>query len=455
MSSLSRLCLYLLLCCSCLSIQCSRTPEAPAATTPPPATIPPKATGPLFRDFVGVNGHTVAFKPKLYQPICRVVRDYHPLNWDLPDDTSVLPEWPFARNRVSWEKVYRSWAEEGLKISVCLLFDNMKATGWKNLPEDAYAYGKVFAQNFGPNGKWPHVEWIEIGNEPGLYDDPTYKTLFEAMARGIRDGNPKVKIVTCNVEVGPSDRYWKGVDVFKGLEDKYDVLQIHRYAIAEQWPVWRRTYPENPAVPFLSNIQKLIEWRNANASGKPVWVTEFGWDSSTKKPDPKGDWAKWVGSTDDEQARWTVRSFLLFAGMGVEKAFVYMHNDDDKPQLHAASGLTRNYEPKPAYHAVAWMLKSLENYRFSRVVQQSLDDGYLYQFTPENDGNPVIWAAWHPTKLSHQITLKYADLRFQRAEQMPLSKERAPLPQIKQNDQTGEIKMTISEYPVLLWLTSK
>ncbi|CAN5851529.1 hypothetical protein BH11VER1_BH11VER1_15000 [soil metagenome] len=442
----------LLLSAGCLIVQCSRTPEE---SKTPSIKVESKATGPLFRDFVGLNGHTVSFKPKLYQPVCRVVRDYHPIEWDLAKDTSLLPEWPFARNRVSWEKVYSSWAAEGLKINVCLLFDNLKAGDWKNTAADAYAYGKSFAENFGPGGKWPYVEWIEVGNEPGLYDDPTYTILFEAMARGIREGNPKMKIVTCNVEVGPSDRYWKGVDVFKGLEDKYDVLQVHRYAIAEQWPVWRRTYPENPAVPFLSSVQKLLDWRNANAPGKPVWVTEFGWDSSTKKPDPKGDWAKWIGSTDDEQARWTVRSFLLFAAMGVEKAFVYMHNDDDKPQLHAASGLTRNYEPKPAYHAVAWMLKSLENYRFSRIIQQSLENGYVYEFTPEKTGDPVIWAAWHPTKTTSELSVDTAGLKLLKAEQMPLSNTPATAPTTHQENPSAKLQLTIGEHPIFLWLSPK
>jgi hypothetical protein len=76
------------------------------------ATVAFGQTGkhPLFRDFVGLCGHTVQFKPELYQPVCRVVRDYHPVKWDLADDTSVMPVWPFAKNRVSWEKVYRSEA---------------------------------------------------------------------------------------------------------------------------------------------------------------------------------------------------------------------------------------------------------------------------------------------------------------------------------------------------------
>jgi hypothetical protein len=30
---------------------------------------------PLMRDFIGINGHTIAFKPELYRPACGLVRD--------------------------------------------------------------------------------------------------------------------------------------------------------------------------------------------------------------------------------------------------------------------------------------------------------------------------------------------------------------------------------------------
>src|SRR6187402_3781750 len=95
----------------------------------------PDPVRPLFRDFVGLCGHTVAFKPELYSPVCRWVRDYHPVKWDLEDDTSKLPGWPFAKNRVSWEKVYGSWREKNLRISACLQIDEMQKD-WKDMAHD-------------------------------------------------------------------------------------------------------------------------------------------------------------------------------------------------------------------------------------------------------------------------------------------------------------------------------
>ena len=408
------------------------------------------AEAPLFGDFVGLNGHTVAFKPELYAPVCQIVRDYHPVDWDLAKDTSVLPEWPFAKNKVSWDHVYGSWRKSKLHVSSCLMVDELNGK-WKDMEKDARAYGKAYAQAFGPGGKWPHLEYVEIGNEPGLYDDATFSKLFKAMAEGIREGDPKLKIVTCNTEAGKSDRYWKAADLFKEMGSLYDVLQIHRYAIAEGWPVWRRSFPEDPKVPYLSSISALLKWRDANAPGKPVWVSEFGWDTSTKKPDPKGEWAKWVGSTDEEQARWLVRSFLLFAEMGVDKAFVYFFNDEDKPQLHAGSGLTRNFQPKPAYHAVAWMLAALKDYRFKAAKLNSVEQGYVYEFKPEAADAPTILAVWQAQKEDLEMTVSTGGRKLLKAERMPLASGAAEtVVPVSQADDALKIK--VGERPIFLWV---
>ena len=410
-------------------------------------SISSAAERPLFRDFVGLCGHTVQFKPDLYQPVCRWVRDYHPVKWDLDKDTSVLPEWPFAKNRVSWEKVYGSWHEKGLRISVCFQFDDIPAAHWKNLERDAHAYAKSFAEHFGPGGKYPWVECVELGNEPGLLDDATYLRLFKSMAEGIRAGDPKLKIATCNTEAGGSDRYWKGADIFKPQLPMIDVLRIHRYAIKEGWPTWRRSFPEDATVPYLSKIQDMIDWRDANAPGRQMWVSEFGWDASTQKPDPKGDMAKFISCTDEEQAMWLVRSFFLFSEMGIDKAFVYFFNDDDKPSFHACSGITRNFQPKPSYHAIAWMLKHLADYRFSRAILKSEKDGYVFEFTPEKAGEPRILAVWHATSDSSKITVPIDGTKAIKAERMPLAKGAGEPVSLKES-----VSVDAGTRPLLIWL---
>src|SRR5947209_1420667 len=58
---------------------------------------------PLMRDFIGLNVHTVLFKPELYKPVCRLVRDYHGFDWDVGDETDYAPRFPMSRNKVDWE----------------------------------------------------------------------------------------------------------------------------------------------------------------------------------------------------------------------------------------------------------------------------------------------------------------------------------------------------------------
>lgn len=107
----------------------------------------------------------------------------------------------------------------------------------------------------------------------------------------------------------------------------------------EEWPTWKRSYPEDTELPkFMRDIDELITWRDQHAAGKEIWVTEFGWDSSTKSPPATGDFAKWQGNTDVEQAQWLVRTYLLLATRVMNRAYLYFFNDADTPQLHAPRG---------------------------------------------------------------------------------------------------------------------
>src|SRR5688572_14884547 len=149
-------------------------------------------TPPLMRDFIGLNVHTVNFKPDLYAPVTRVLRNYHPFGWDVGKDTSAGLEFPFAKNRVDWGKLYGGWKKAGYRTHASILFDDFKPEAWKNLETDAEKYGRAFADFFGPSTKDALLDAAEVGNEPGIYDDGTYRRLFEAMAKGLRAGDPKL-----------------------------------------------------------------------------------------------------------------------------------------------------------------------------------------------------------------------------------------------------------------------
>jgi serine/threonine-protein kinase ATR len=435
------------------------TAYATGASAADPSPAPPRAR-PLFRDFMGVCGHTVNFRPELYRPTCRLVRDYHSLHWDVGDDTAFKPQFPFARNRVDWSAVYGSWKAAGFETDVSIQFNHTPPDGWVDLPRDARAYGRAFGAYFGPGGK-ALVASVEVGNEPGLYDDARYRTLFENMAGGLREGDPKLMILPANMTVEPSGRYTKNVECLRGLEGLYDALRTQTYAQVEGWPTWRRTYPEDPDPRnrYLANVRDLLAWRDKNAPGKPVWVTEFGWDASTKPAPAEGDFKHWVGSTEAEQARYLVRSFFLFAATGVERAYVFFFNDDDQPSVHASSGLTRNFVPKPAYWAVAHLYATLGDYRFERVVTETAGGACVYEFRHGGGADAAaapakrVWAAWLASgsdrRAEHVIDLG-GGATVARAERMPMAEGKAERVTWEAAG-AGKVRVTLGESPVYLW----
>jgi serine/threonine-protein kinase ATR len=350
-----------------------------------------------MRDFIGLNGHTVQFKPELYSAVCAQVRDYHPFDWDVGEDTSRSLNFPMAANGVDWGKLYGSWVRAGFNIDVCIMFDRFPAAAWKDRSRDATSYGKAFAGFFGPSGAHPLVSSVEIGNEPSKYTQAQYREVFQNMARGLREGDAKLKIATCAVMTGKTDEWSKPLSAVAGLEELYDVLNIHSYPFAEAWPTWRRSHPEDPSIRYLKAIEDLVRWRDEHAPGKQVWLTEFGYDSATKPPAANGPWKQWVGVSDEQQAQYILRSFLLLSAMPIDRAYLYFFDDHDEPQLHGASGITRNFQPKPSFYAMAQLFRALGDFRFARAAERKEGELYCFEYESADNSGARVYVAWSPT----------------------------------------------------------
>ena len=72
-------------------------------------------TRPLMQDFIGINGHTVQFKPELYRPVCGLVRDGHPVRMGLGQGSrrNFTGGSRFREAGVDWNQVYGSWSAKG------------------------------------------------------------------------------------------------------------------------------------------------------------------------------------------------------------------------------------------------------------------------------------------------------------------------------------------------------
>jgi hypothetical protein len=80
---------------------------------------------PLFKNFLGINGH-FTFKPALYRQVGRLVRNYHNLNWDVkqPGDAITVP---VCVNQVNWKNdVYGRWEKAGYETDICIQFSGFQ-----------------------------------------------------------------------------------------------------------------------------------------------------------------------------------------------------------------------------------------------------------------------------------------------------------------------------------------
>lgn len=354
------------------------------------ALAEPISPSPKLQDFLGVCGHTVQFHPEQFQETFSLVRDYHPVSWDLDKNTSELPPWPAAKNRVDWNHIYSHWKKSSFESLVSLMIDSVPSQQWSKPEEDAHVYGESFAREFGPHGR-NLVPTVEIGNEPGKYSDADYQKIFESMASGLRAGDPAVRIATCNTTVGPSGKYSKSLSLFDKNPSLYDIITVHSYAQSTPWPTFRRSYPEDEKTPFLKVVRDLIQWRDQHAPGKPVWVTEFGWDACSHPQDRTGDFKQWEGNVSDEaQAAYLIRAAVLLLHAGAERGYIYFFNDDDAPHMHGSSGILRKGQPKASWYALRQFRQELGDYRLTDWKQ----NGDLYQTTWKNDDGKTKFLIW-------------------------------------------------------------
>jgi len=149
------------------------------------------------------------------------------------------------------------------------------------------------------------------------------------------------------------------------IAELFDGLNLHTYAQLEGWPTWRRSFPEDQSCCTIFQMWKPSATGGRTRPDKPVWITEFGYDSSTQPPEKSGDFAQWIGVSDTQQAQWLVRSLLVFSALPVERAYLYFFNDDDKPGLHASAASRGIFSRNRSYHALTHLQRVLGEYRFA------------------------------------------------------------------------------------------
>jgi len=153
----------------------------------------------------------------------------------------------------------------------------------------------------------------------------------------------------------------------------WDVANIHYYTnvgsqAGRHPPTWTAGTPADVDKGWI-DVVSFVNY--AHSLGQECWWTEMGFDSRG----PSWQWAVPYGNKNSEQlqAEWLVRNYLMGIRAGIEQ--VMMFNGINEPGasnggLYQNSGLLYGrgepvpYSPKPAYHAVAALAKSLDGYTY-------------------------------------------------------------------------------------------
>ncbi len=357
--------------------------------------------------------------PSMFRKVCTQLRTYHPLDWDMKDAQN-LPDFTKmaagqgtpAKAWLNWDREYHDWVKYGFHIDVALTFkeNNFPDSLWKNPVQEAFTFGKRFANHF--SNQTGLVSKIEIGNEPWNYSPDVYRKILLGMGEGIKSVS-KLTVLPCAVQAyDPNSDDGNYISKYIGPQQAQflDGLNTHLYSyIFKKNGIRVAVNPEDRRSQVWS-MANLVRFRNANMPGKPIYVTEFGYDS-------KGGGEDCTHSecvSELAQAIYGARMAMILWRLGAKQLdWYFFANVPYKSFLHNRSGLTGSYnsgfKPKLSFSIFQNLLKKIGLYHFEKVLEEN-NQVYAYLLKNPLTGNEKI-IAWRPTSQNHQKE-EWVDIRI-------------------------------------------
>ena len=225
-------------------------------------------------------------------------------------------------------------------------------------PADFASFAARLAHRF--RGK---VTGYEIWNEPNIErfwsngpDAREYADLLRAAHPAIKAVDPGAEIVFGGLSGNDYPFLKRAYEA--GAEGSFDVMGAHPYTYCgSTGPGDVRRSGGRITPDSFTGYRELRATMVAEGDSHPIWVTEFGWNTSNRKCDPgAGFWQGGVNAAD--QAKYLSRGFeIMDSDPYVEVAMWYSLRDpywlegaSDDPE--SSTGLlTVGYGTKPAYSA--------------------------------------------------------------------------------------------------------
>lgn len=238
------------------------------------------------------------------------------------------------------------------------------------------------------------------------------------MVIGAKSADPNMTVLPCALQAHdpsletPSFGNYIGARVDESTANKIDVINVHMYSFLVTKEGKRAAvHPEHPESEFNA-IRNMLRWRDVNMPGKPVWITEWGWDA-----DGAGENCKFNECVNERaQAIYGVRGLLVLSRTGVERATWYFHANSAKCEtLFCRSGLTGsknvNFVEKKVFKAFRSLRLLIGGIYFLKSMRED-EEVFVYLFG-ERDGSPTHLVAWRPVPAADE-TIKCAtfDMEF-------------------------------------------
>lgn len=254
------------------------------------------------------------------------------------------------------------------------------------------------------------VKFIEGGNEwDRWWDKGTGKyltaqehaALLLACYDAIKFADPEMRVVMgglTNYDL-PYLKEMQAWFTARGRAFAADVINVHHYASYGNLPgIHPPTWKVNEGAPpeldkDFQTVSQVVSW--AKAIGKPVWVSEYGYDTQAGSQMYIQPFA---GQTSEEiQAQMVVRATLEYLRLGVQRTYLFTIADEPNPSgTFTSSGVLfgepRGYAPKPSFNAMASLCSTLKG--TTKVTDRSTQTIRIVEFeTPKGR----VYYYWTPT----------------------------------------------------------
>jgi hypothetical protein len=296
---------------------------------------------------------------------------------------------------------------------------------------------------------------------------------------GVKNADPDARMVLAGLAgAGPSSDWLTNVTAYldgmrswssahRGGSFPADVINVHDYCFGPDpfGTVSPRPGVAPEACGLRTALAGVVAYRDQHLAGKPVWLTEFGYDT-----DPGSHLrAPAIGAADAQtvQGQWLVRSFLALLDAGIDRAFLFVSRDSctgdstqcpgNATQFSTSGVLTQkgDEQPKTAWYFLATVRARLGAMRYAGTIVSARPDVSIARFydAASNQGAYAVWMTTSDGSMVSNFGLPVAS-SVRAATLVTLAPGSMTGVASAASVADGAVKLTVTETPALVLVDS-